>query len=98
MAAVSSGEAQPIKSFRAARLGIAPVGSGTPLTFRGGELRLSEWLAEIAFLTWEVRPEPWLLEEDPIRNIPLPLNLDQNGGHPFHSALTAIRSVWRCPH
>jgi hypothetical protein len=34
------------------------VGSGNRLTFCDGEKRLSEWLAENAFVAWEVTPEP----------------------------------------
>jgi hypothetical protein len=34
------------------------VGSGNRLTFCDGEKLLSEWLAENAFVTWEVTPDP----------------------------------------
>jgi hypothetical protein len=76
-------------------LGLRRIGSGACLTFCEGEQRLSEWLAENAFVTWEVSPEPWLIEDKLIRHVTLPLNLDQNDRHPFHPALTATRRVAR---
>jgi hypothetical protein len=71
------------------------VGSGKRLTFCDGEERISKWLATNAFVTWEVCSEPWLLEEALIRQLALPLNLDQNTRHPFCPALTAIRKASR---
>lgn len=76
-------------------LGLCRVGSGTRLTFCEGERRLSEWLAENAFVTWMTCPEPWVIEEELIRHVALPLNLDQNDGHLFHPVLTAIRKTAR---
>jgi hypothetical protein len=67
------------------------VGSGKRLTFCDGEKRLSEWLVENAFVTWEVTPAPWLLEEALIAAVPLPLNLDQNASNAFCSTLAGIR-------
>ena len=67
------------------------VGSGRQLTFASGEYVLSEWMDQNAFVTWIVHPEPWALEEELIRMVSLPLNLDRNGAHPFHTALSAIR-------
>jgi hypothetical protein len=71
------------------------VGSGTRLTFCDGERRLSEWLGDNAFVTWKVCCAPGLLEEQLIRHLPLPLNVDQNGHHAFHPVLTAIRKAAR---
>jgi hypothetical protein len=71
------------------------VGSGPRLTFCDGEQRLSEWLSENAFVAWEVCSEPWVLEEHLIRDVPLPLNLDQNSHHPFCPALTVARRTAR---
>ena len=71
------------------------VGSGKRLTFCDGEKRLSEWLADNAFVAWEVTPEPWLLEEALIGAVPLPLNLDQNASHAFCSTLVRIRRAAR---
>jgi hypothetical protein len=69
--------------------------SATRLTFCDGEKRLSEWLAESAFVTWEVTPEPWLVEHALISAVPLPLNLDQNASHGFCSTLAKIRQAAR---
>lgn len=71
------------------------VGSGNRLTFCDGEKRISDWLAENAFVAWEVCSEPWLLEEQLIRTLDLPLNLDQNAVHPFCSKLAEIRKLAR---
>ena len=68
------------------------VGSGRRLTFASGEQRLSEWMDKNAFVTWMVHLEPWVLEEELIRMVSLPLNLDMNRAHPFHKTLSAIRS------
>jgi hypothetical protein len=43
-----------------------------------------------AFVTWIVHAEPWALEEELIRMVSLPLNLDRNGAHPFQTALSDI--------
>jgi hypothetical protein len=67
------------------------VGSGNRLTFAGGEDALSTWMQRNAFVTWRVDPEPWLLEEQLIGRLALPLNLDQNQRHPFHAQLSALR-------
>lgn len=56
-----------------------------------GEEKLSNWLAENAFVTWMVHLEPWLLEEELIATLSLPLNLDQNGRHPFRTVLSTLR-------
>jgi hypothetical protein len=66
-----------------ARLGIGlrRVGSGTRLTFSIGEERVSQWMAEHARVVWHACEEPWKLEEELIRSVCLPLNLDQNAAH-----------------
>ena len=71
------------------------VGSGKRLTFYDGEKRLSEWLAENAFVAWEVTPEPWLVEHALISAVPLPLSLDQNTWHAFCPTLAGIRRAAR---
>jgi len=69
------------------------VGSGSRMTFTiPGEEKLSAWLDENAFVCWYVHPRPWEPEEELIRIIPLPLNLQGNKSHPFHPVLSAIRS------
>jgi hypothetical protein len=67
------------------------VGSGQRFTFSDGEQVLSAWMAENAFVTWVVHPEPWKLEEELIQKLSLPLNLDQNRHHAFHHRLAARR-------
>ena len=67
------------------------VGSGKRMTFSTGEARLSEWMEENARVVWHVCSEPWRLEEELIASADLPLNLDQNRHHAFHSALSQIR-------
>jgi hypothetical protein len=36
-------------------------------------------------------PEPWLLEDELIAKLSLPLNLHGNARHPFHPVLSAMR-------
>jgi hypothetical protein len=67
------------------------VGSGTRRTFSEGEQRLSEWMAENAFVCWLEDAEPWLIEELLIERYDIPLNLDQNKRNRFHPELTAAR-------
>jgi GIY-YIG catalytic domain len=40
-------------------------------------------MAENAFVTWHPIAEAWLLEEQFIATVSLPLNLDQNRNHAF---------------
>jgi hypothetical protein len=42
-------------------------------------------------VTWHGRERPWELEEQLIRTVCLPLNLDQNAHSAFHQVLTKIR-------
>jgi hypothetical protein len=77
------------------RLGIElrRVGSGHRLTFtREGEERLSAWMAENAYVAWSEAAEPWVLEDEALARLDLPLNLRGNIQHPFHAMLTAIRA------
>jgi hypothetical protein len=67
------------------------VGSGRRRTFADGEERLSGWMAQNALVTWRPAPAPWLLEEQLIGSVSLPLNLDQNRQHAFHARLSALR-------
>ena len=67
------------------------VGSGNRMTFADGEGGLSGWMAENAFVTWVVDQAPWLLEEELISGMSLPLNLDMNRGHPFGAVLREVR-------
>jgi hypothetical protein len=62
------------------------VGSGRRMTFGPGEQALDDWLERSARIAWMVCDEPWKTEEYLIRTVSLPLNLDQNRHHLFHSA------------
>jgi hypothetical protein len=69
------------------------VGSGTRMTFTSaGEAKLSDWMEQNAFVTWIEHPTPWLLEDELIQGESLPLNLQGNQSHPFHTQLSNIRS------
>jgi hypothetical protein len=46
---------------------------------------------ENAFVCWAECDEPWIVEEQLISTLSLPLNLDQNARHPLCSVLKAIR-------
>ena len=72
-------------------LALRRVGSGTRMTFAADEEVLSDWMAANAFVTWVEHPEPWVLEEELISRVVLPLNLARNQRHPFHQVLTALR-------
>jgi hypothetical protein len=66
---------------------------GTSLTFRDGEQILSRWMGENAYVVWVVRDDPWVLEDELIRTLSLPLNLQGNDRHPFYYRLKAIRKA-----
>ena len=67
------------------------VGSGKRMTFGPGEAVLSEWMGQNAFVAFHVCERPWELEAELLRAVSLPLNLDQNRNHAFHSTLTQMR-------
>jgi hypothetical protein len=67
------------------------VGGGTVMTFGPAEVDLSAWMADNAFVAWLEDSKPWLLESILISNFDLPLNLDQNTGHPSHALLSQLR-------
>lgn len=72
------------------------VGSrGERFHFANDEPKVSEWMARNAFVTWIVTDEPWKVEEEIIKSVSLPLNLDQNRNHPFHAVLSAVRKEAR---
>lgn len=67
-------------------------GSGSRRHFGAGERNLSRWMAEHARVSWLVVPTPWIVEEELIAHLYLPLNLDQNANHAFYSALRQGRA------
>jgi hypothetical protein len=65
-------------------LELCRVGSGKRMTFgKVGEIELSAWMAEHARVCWIESSKPWELETEPISQLDLPLNLDQNNRNPF---------------
>ena len=75
-------------------LRFSPVGASGRLTWGPGESTLSDWMSRIAFVTWIEHPEPWLIEEELIRELALPLYLLENN-HPFRPVLTRLRTEAR---
>ena len=72
------------------------VGStGERLHFADDEQTLSDWMGRNAFVTWLACDEPWKVEEEMIRSVSLPLNLDQNRSHHFHAVLSLRRKEAR---
>jgi len=68
------------------------VGGGTRTTFtHSGEQWLDHWMEQNAKVYWVAHEEPWVLEEELIGSIPLPLNI-QGNIHPFKPTLSAMRS------
>jgi hypothetical protein len=68
------------------------VGSGRRMTFgHSGEIKLSEWMASNAFVSFHVCEKPWELEAELVANACLPLNLTQNQNHAFRSVLSGLR-------
>lgn len=71
------------------------VGSRNRLTFAGGEDALSRWMSTHARVTWLADPEPWVIEDQLIESLSLPLNLQGNSHHPFQPTLSGIRAAAR---
>lgn len=59
----------------------------------GGEQRLNEWMATHARVVWHECSEPWALEHEILKRLPLPLNLEANSHSSFHADLTALRAA-----
>ncbi|NBQ44374.1 MAG: hypothetical protein EBU23_18415 [Mycobacteriaceae bacterium] len=68
-------------------------GSGTRLHFGLGEQDLSRWMDANALVSWLPVSQPWLLEDEILNAVDLPLNLDRNEGNAFHPVLTAARAA-----
>jgi len=67
------------------------VGSGKRQTFAGGETTLTQWMAENALVSWVVRREPWLFEDELIATLDVPLNLNDKTRNAFYPELVRIR-------
>lgn len=68
------------------------VGSGNRLHFHEGEWLLDEWMSAHAFVSWVAHPQPWILEDDLIAKLDLPLNLMGNSRNTYHARLSRARS------
>ena len=66
--------------------------SGRVTFGKEGEERLSEWMADNAFVVWMEHDEPWLMEPKLIQSVSLPLNIEHNGQHPSALRLSALRT------
>jgi hypothetical protein len=65
------------------------------MTFtHAGEAVLSEWMAENALVTWLQVDEPWLVEDEALSALELPLNLDGSGSS-FRPTLRGARDAAR---
>jgi hypothetical protein len=71
------------------------VGTGTRLTFADGEPRLSQWMADNAFVCWVAHTRPWEVEDALVKTLDLPLNLQGNDHHPFRDYLKTARAAAR---
>lgn len=71
------------------------VGSRNRMTFGPREAALSAWLAAQATVAWVEVPSPWLVERHILETVALPLNIDDNGAHPFCARLKALRAEAR---
>ena len=71
------------------------VGRTERLYFLKGESVLSNWLEENALVAWISHNEPWLVEEETVSDLNLPLNLAFNRDHPFYETLYHARQVAR---
>jgi hypothetical protein len=69
------------------------VGSGKRRTFAEGEAKLSAWKDQNAYVCSIETTQPWIVEAQFIGSVCLPLNLDQNRSHTFHSTLSELRSA-----
>ena len=50
-------------------------------------------MADHARVCWLVHPKPWLIEDEAIERLNLPLNLKGNEAHSFHAERTLIRKA-----
>jgi hypothetical protein len=75
----------------AAELGLElrRVGAGKQITLAGGEAVLNQWMSDNTLVSWVVRPEPWVFEDELTASLVLPLNLQ--GDSAFHQELKRLR-------
>jgi hypothetical protein len=58
-----------------------------------GEQYLDQWLNNNARVCWLEHDQPWVLEEELLSRLSLPLNLQGNAHHPFTVQLTELRQA-----
>lgn len=68
-------------------------GSGERLHFGLGEKTLSQWMHTNALVSWITSPQPWLVEDELIAHLDVPLNLQGNNHNHYHPKLTGIRQA-----
>ena len=71
---------------------LGPTGKTRRLTFGAGEQGLSAWLQRCARVAWVTLDEPWNVERQLVQGVDLPLNLEFNQDHPFHTTLREVRA------
>ena len=59
--------------------------------FGNEEAIISEWIEENAFVTFEPCSQPWVIEEEAMKKLNLPLNILGNEHNNFHKTLKNIR-------
>lgn len=70
------------------------VGNGNRMTFTSlGESWLDSWMERNAFVCWVLHPSPWEIEGKIIKNLSLPLNIQDNKKHFFYSTLKKMRKL-----
>ena len=68
------------------------VGIGKSMTFtKLGENWLNNWMQQNALVCWMIHLEPEKAKLDMIKNKSLPLNIENNGHHPFSKILSEMR-------
>jgi len=64
---------------------------GSSLHFGKDEDKLSQWMSENAFVTFQLCNEPWSVEDEAINKLMLPLNLKDNTNSSFKEPLEKLR-------
>ncbi|MCX5042459.1 hypothetical protein OG921_04635 [Aldersonia sp. NBC_00410] len=68
-------------------------GSGTRRHFGTGEAILNRWLEANAFVSWIACDTPWVVEEELIQYLDVPLNIDTNSHNAFYPKLKEVRAA-----
>lgn len=73
-------------------LELRPRGRSGRTHFGPGEDRLSDWMGGNAAVVWLEHERPWDLERALLRELVLPLNIQNNPGNSFAAELKALRT------